>query len=114
MPCKGTRGSAQSPRSRERWWPSMKPDPARLALLVAFGFALSASSLALAQQQATDPPTRVGRLAKASGTVSFHTADQDQWTRASLNYPVTGGNSFWTEPQANAVLEIGANRLYMN
>jgi len=92
----------------------MKRDPARLALLVAFGFVLSASSLALAQQQASDPPTRVGRLAKASGTVSFHTADQDQWTQASLNYPVTSGNSFWTEPKAQAVIEIGANRLYMD
>ena len=33
--------------------------------------------------------------------------------RASLHYPITSGNSFWTEPQANGALEVGANRLYL-
>src|SRR5579883_1232898 len=47
-----------------------------------------------------DPPSRVGRLARLTGTVSFHTADQDSWSPATANYPVTTGNSFWTEPSA--------------
>jgi hypothetical protein len=66
-----------------------------------------------ATPQAT-PPGRVGRLAKLSGTVSFHTADQDHWEAASLNYPVTSGNSFWTEPQARAAIEVAASRVVMD
>jgi len=52
--------------------------------------------------QPIDPPSRVGRLSNISGTVSFHTIDQDQWSPAELNYPITTGNSFWTEPGARA------------
>ena len=54
-----------------------------------------------------DPPARVGRLSYISGTVSFHTLDQDQWEPAVVNYPVTDGLSFWTEPGARASLQLG-------
>jgi hypothetical protein len=57
--------------------------------------------------RADDPPTRVGRVSYLSGTVSFHAADQDQWSAATLNYPVIAGNAFWTEPGGHAELEIG-------
>ena len=49
-----------------------------------------------------DPPERVGRLARVSGTVSFHAQDEDQWNPATANYPVSAGNAFWTEPNAQA------------
>jgi hypothetical protein len=41
------------------------------------------------------------------GTVSFHSGDQDQWSAAVLNYPVTSGTAFWTEPEARAEIQIG-------
>lgn len=63
---------------------------------------------------ADDPPTRVGRVSFLNGTVSFHTADQDQWSAASLNYPIIAGNSFWTEPASRAELEIGPVGLRMD
>src|SRR5476651_1628519 len=53
-----------------------------------------------------DPPARVGRIARLAGTVSFHNQGDTDWTSASVNYPVTGGNTFWTEPSARAQLEI--------
>ena len=56
---------------------------------------------------ATDPPARVGRLSYISGTVSFHTLDEDQWEPAVMNYPVTEGTSFWTERGARATLQVG-------
>jgi hypothetical protein len=65
------------------------------------------------QQQSGDPPSRVGRLAQVSGTVSFHTQDDTQWNPATLNYPVTQGDAFWTEPNAQAVLEVSASRIAM-
>lgn len=68
-----------------------------------------------AQTTANDPPARVGRIAKIDGTVSFHTADEDQWNPATLNYPLTTGNALWTEPGARAELQIGSgNRLVMD
>jgi uncharacterized protein DUF6600 len=54
-----------------------------------------------------DPPARVGRLAHVDGVVSFRAAGQDQWSVATLNYPVTSGDAVWTEPEAHAVVEIG-------
>ena len=47
-------------------------------------------------QQGGDPPTRVGRLARLSGSVSFHAQDDEQWNPATLNFPVVQGNAFWT------------------
>ena len=57
------------------------------------------------------PPGRVGRLARLTGTVSFHTADADHWSPATLNYPVTSGNAFWTEPGARADIQVTGNRI---
>ena len=64
-------------------------------------------------QQTGDPPTRVGRLANISGTVSLHRQDDTQWNPAALNYPVTAGTSYWTQPDAQAVIEVSASRLVM-
>jgi hypothetical protein len=60
-----------------------------------------------------DPPTRVGRIALMTGTVSFHNAGDTDWSAASLNYPVSSGNSFWTEPPAGVRLEISDSRIMM-
>src|SRR5512135_3041040 len=56
------------------------------------------------QDQQPDPPARVGRLSYISGTVSFRTLDDDQWDTAVVNYPVTAGLGFWTEPNSRATL----------
>jgi uncharacterized protein DUF6600 len=71
------------------------------------------SRLGAPDQQGGDPPARVGRLARISGTVSFHTQDQDQWNPAVTNYPVTSGSSFWTQPNAQAVIEVSGSRIVM-
>ncbi|MBV9735236.1 MAG: hypothetical protein JO209_04955 [Acidisphaera sp.] len=82
--------------------------------------ALVAAALGLAPMAARaqaapgDPPARVGRLAVIQGTVSFHTAGEDHWEPATLNYPVTDGNAFWTEPQALAEIEITASSLWLS
>ena len=87
-----------------------------LALAAASAQAQSSGSMAVAPLPAgaapaapgpttADPPSRVGRLAQMSGTVSFHTSDENQWEAATLNYPITSGNSLWTEPQAHAAVD---------
>ena len=72
----------------------------------------SAANVAL--QNAGDPPGRVGRVARLSGTVSFHTSDADHWEPATLNYPVTSGNAFWTQPGAAADLDLGGARVALD
>ena len=58
-----------------------------------------------------DPPARVGRVARLTGTVSSHTADADQWSPAALNDPFTNGEAFWTEPGARVDLQLASNRV---
>ncbi len=60
-----------------------------------------------------DPPTRVGRIAQLTGTVSFHNQGDTSWSPASLNYPLSNGNSFWTGPNAQAQLQISDSRIVM-
>ena len=78
------------------------------AWIAAVLYGLLAAGSAFAQTDAAgDPPARVGRLSAVDGVVSLHTSDQDQWSPALLNYPVSAGTSFWTEPAARAALELG-------
>ena len=58
-----------------------------------------------------DPPDRVGWLSNLSGSVSFHSASQDQWVTATANYPVATGDAVWTEPQAAASVMVDSTRL---
>ena len=84
----------------------------------------TASALALATAPAAwsapppipprmDPPTRVARLARTTGTVSFHSADADQWSPATVNGPIISGDALWTEPGARADVQLSTNRMAM-
>jgi hypothetical protein len=63
------------------------------------------------EQTQLDPPDRVGRIAVATGAVSFRTSADTEWSAATANYPVSSGNAFWTEPSGRAELEISASRI---
>ena len=67
-----------------------------------------------AGEQGANPPALAGRLAGLTGSVSFHSAGEIQWNAATLNYPVTNGSAFWTEPGAQARLEIADDLLVMD
>ena len=60
-----------------------------------------------APAQDTDPPGRVARLGFMSGSVSFEPAGENDWSLASLNYPLTGGDRLWTDKDARAELDTG-------
>ncbi len=85
-----------------------------IAALAVAGLVLGPGGLQPARAQADaggppaggDPPARVGRVARLSGTVSFHAAGEDTWQPATLNYPVTSGDAFWTQPQSAADIEV--------
>jgi hypothetical protein len=83
-------------------------------LLLALGCVLLLSTSPRAQNAAQDPPGRVGRVALIEGTVSHHTADENTWHAARRNYPVTTGQSFWTEPSAHAAIDVAGSRIYLD
>ena len=81
--------------------------PTACALLLV---ALLAAAPALAQQQ---PPARVGRVATVSGELGFHGTGETAWSKASVNFPVATGGSFWTDPKSRAELRIGSRSIGM-
>ncbi|HET6198591.1 MAG TPA: FecR family protein, partial [Acetobacteraceae bacterium] len=61
-----------------------------------------------------DPPGTVGRLAFADGSVSFHDQEDDAWTKAIVNTPLTSGDGIWTEPQAHSELSMAGTRVRLD
>ncbi len=61
-----------------------------------------------------DPPARVGWLSNLSGSVSFHSAGQEQWVTATQNYPVASGDAVWTQPQAAASVMVDSTRIALS
>jgi hypothetical protein len=58
-----------------------------------------------------DPPARVGRLNLIQGSVAFMAADTDEWTTATLNYPLTAGDCLWTEASSRAEAHVGSTAI---
>src|ERR1041384_1444151 len=56
-----------------------------------------------------DPPSRVGRLSYLSGSVSFRPGDVDDWTDATINYPLHNGDRLWTDTDARAEITVGSS-----
>ena len=74
---------------------------------------IAVAGIASAQTQ-PDPPARVGRLAFASGTVSFHDAQDANWTAAAVNETLTTGDSLWTEPNARSEVSVAGTRVRLD
>ncbi|GAB0112791.1 DUF6600 domain-containing protein [Acidisoma sp. C75] len=67
-----------------------------------------------AAADAGTPPARVGWLSNIAGAVSFHSADQTEWTAATQNYPFATGDALWTQPQAQASIFLDSSRIALN
>ena len=74
----------------------------RLLLATVAGLLLS-STAALA-----DPSGRVARISFIGGAVSFRPASLDEWSAATLNYPLTIGDHVWTDRGARSELQLGS------
>ena len=84
---------------------------AKSLLILGLLAATPMASSAWAQQE---PPARVGRVAVVAGELGFHGPGETSWSKASLNYPVASGESFWTDPKSRAELRIGSRSIAMN
>src|SRR2546423_2208069 len=86
--------------------------PVRLARFIMPALVLVlVPTLRQADQPEDDPPSRVGRLSFLSGGVSFRPASVDDWTDATINYPLHGGDHLWTDADARAELTVGSNAI---
>jgi hypothetical protein len=70
-----------------------------------------ALGLGLAPLAAADPPSRVARLNYVQGSVSFRPGGVEEWTPATVNYPLTIGGDLWVDQGAWAELHIGSTAI---
>ena len=75
---------------------------------------ISAQTTSDATPQPGDPPTRVARLNFLDGEVSFQPAGLEDWTDATINYPLTTGDHLVTLKEARAELHIGSNAIRLD
>jgi len=92
--------------------PVFKPTRS-LKLALSLTTAMSFAGAAFAQDASTaTPPARVGQVADVSGSVSYNGAGSNgQWVAATENYPVSAGDSLFTQNGAQAALVLNASRL---
>ena len=84
-----------------------------MKLLAGFVGASLVTCTVFAQTQ-NDPPGRVGRLAFVEGTVSFHDDEENGWTKAVVNTPLTTGDALWTEPNSRSEVSLAGTRIRMD
>src|SRR2546421_561738 len=76
-------------------------------------FTLLAAGIASGQPAGGDPPSRVARLNYMQGPVSFRPGSVEEWTNASLNYPLYNGDHLWTDMGGQTELHIGSTAIRM-
>src|SRR3569833_1214661 len=62
-----------------------------------------------ADYQGGDTPSRVARLNNVVVPVSFQPSTVDDWTQATVNYPLSTGDRLYTDSGARASMGIGAS-----
>jgi hypothetical protein len=63
--------------------------------------------------QADDPPSRVARLNYLGGSVSFRPGSVEEWTAATLNYPLTTGDHLWADSDGRTEIHAGSAAIRM-
>jgi hypothetical protein len=80
---------------------------------IEYAAVLLALSAGAAMAQGGDPPSRVGRLNYMNGPVSFRPASVEDWTAATLNYPLTTGDHLWTDQGGQTEIHVGSTAVRM-
>ncbi len=73
--------------------------------------ALPATSFA---QDASAPPSRVGQIASINGNVSFNGSGSGGWAAAAINYPVSAGDSLYTQDSSQAAIALDSSQLTLS
>ena len=67
----------------------------------------SVAALMITRTASADPSGRVARISFTAGTVSVRPGTMDEWSVATLNYPLTVGDHLWTDAGARSELQLG-------
>ncbi len=89
----------------------MRMQPARLRNLAAV---IGIAVLTISSWASADPPSRVARLGYLTGEISFSPAGENDWSRASINRPLTTGDRLWADAGARAEIQVGGAMIRMN
>src|SRR5882672_10410785 len=76
------------------------------------GAALLMAGLAFSDEG--DPSSRVARMNYLSGSVSLQPAGVEEWTPATLNYPLSTGDQLWIDHDAHAEMHIGSTAVHID
>lgn len=79
--------------------------------LLGLHMAVLAAPAAVAQDEEEDPPARAARLTALSGDVGFRSAQDEAWSDASANRPLTNGDQLDLSSGARAELDFGGGQL---
>ncbi|HKW62851.1 MAG TPA: DUF6600 domain-containing protein [Candidatus Acidoferrum sp.] len=85
----------------------MRKQSLKLMSLISVALAVYLLAPQRAAADDDDPPTRVARLAYASGNISFNPAGTDDWVAAVVNRPMTTGDKLWSDDNSRAELHLG-------
>src|SRR5215471_9536150 len=72
-----------------------------------------AAGIASGQPAGGDPPSRVARLNYIQGQVSFRPGSVEEWTPATLNYPLYNGDHLWADMGGQTELHVGSTAIRM-
>ncbi len=91
-------------------FPAPSQHPRRSAFLAtsALILTMAVAGSSWAQDAGDEPPALVGRIAGIQGDVSMHRGDQQDWSQAGVNEPVTVGDAVYAAEAGDARLQIGA------
>src|ERR1700712_1936412 len=60
-----------------------------------------------------DPPSRVARLAFATGATSFSPGGESDWAHATVNRPLVTGDRLWVDAASRAELQLNGAAVRM-
>jgi hypothetical protein len=89
----------------------MRKHALKLVSLLSIALVLALFTPKRAAADDDDPPTRVARLSRTDGSVSFEPAGTDDWVSAAVNRPMTTGDKLWADSGSRAELHIGSASL---
>ena len=81
----------------------------RISLVLSLVLAIGAPALA-----SDDPPIRVARLNYVERDVSFQPGGETDWGWATVNRPMTTGDSLWTGDRSRAEMHIGSTAIHVD
>ena len=84
---------------------------ASLYLAILAGLFLLLPWTVAAQDDESDPPSRVARLNHIDGSVSLQPAGEQDWVQANPNRPLTTGDNLWADQDSRGELHIGSTAL---